>query len=281
MTVISTVITQFCTAHASDSMVTRGKNEKDYHILDLKSTKIVCVRRWSGAMTYFGLAVCDDLKTGNRLWSTLEWLRSQANNATQFNAPEEFARDLATKLDHKINSLPITDEKEKGIGIHFTAYEDVDGIPIPEFFHITNFANVEYKQLLPEGVRVTRETYNNLTNDGDSPRSRHGEPEYRREVRKRLSSGGMLIFNNGDTDMFNIASDAIRGIMNEAKKRNILQPRNDPKAHRELAMWPIELVAKVQKNFIKSGYQKVGGDLHNLSITPIGEYASETGDDRC
>jgi hypothetical protein len=90
----------------------------------------------------------------------------------------------------------------------------------------------------------------------------------------------MLVFNNGDTDMFNIAFGAIDGIIDEAKRRKILQPRDDPKAHRELAIWPIELVAKVQENFVRYGYQKVGGHLHNLSITPSGSFESDTGDDQ-
>ncbi len=272
MTVIATVISRICTAHASDSLITRKRTGGKHEILDYETTKIVHVRHWVGAMAYWGLAVHEPHK-----WSTLDWLRQQANKANQFGSPEDFARFIGEQLNQSLSRMTFREEIEKGIGIHFTAYEWVDGYRIPELFAITNFESTEYKSLHPDGIRVTRETYNNVVED-NSPRSEHGKPQYRHVVRKHLDTNGLLLYNNGDPLMFNSAAASIFSMFKVAAQRNILKVPTSAKAHREIARWSIELVSRMQRDFVQDGYQMVGGKPHDLSVTPNGEYESDSGD---
>jgi hypothetical protein len=271
MTIISTIISRHCTAHASDSLVTRKRNDGIYEILDDKTTKIIPVPRWAGAMAYWGLATTDDG------WSTVQWLRKRISQSGQFGEPEEFARDVGNRLNSELSAMRLCEPLAKGIGIHFTAYERVDNYPIPELFVITNFDNTQYSALHADGIHVTRETYGVAFQTPDRS-IEHGKPDYRHQVRKYLEASNVLLFNNGDPFMFNTAFSAIDHLFRIAQQRRILKPPTDPKAHRDVIGWPIELVYKVQRYFVKEGYQMVGGKPHNLSITPRAEYESDTGD---
>jgi len=164
-----------------------------------------------------------------------------------------------------------------GIGIHFTAYEWIDDYPIPELFLITNFDNTEYSALHADGIHVTRETFG-VAFQIPNRVIEHSKPDYRHQVRKYLEAGKVLLYNNGDPFMFNAAFSSIRDLFRIAEQRRILKPTTDPKAHRDIVGWPIELVYKVQKYFVKEGHQMVGGKPHNLSVTPRAEYESDTGD---
>jgi hypothetical protein len=52
-----------------------------------------------------------------------------------------------------------------GLGVHFTAYELIDGRRIPELFVITNWLETwptPYSVLSPDGFAVTRETWKTI-----------------------------------------------------------------------------------------------------------------------
>src|SRR5574341_700447 len=285
MTVIATVISQYCVAHATDSMLSEQTISRTYRASAWKTTKIVCVPRWSGIVSYFGLASYD------RSWSTLEWLRHKARLASDFSDPESFANEIASDLTSQLSRMKFSDQLQKGMGIHFTVYENVDEDIIPELFAITNFANTDYNELHADGLHATRETYismrdmmNNILKDespfkGDtSQRSRHAEPDFRRHVKNFLKNGGLLLYNNGDPRMFNPAANAIFSMIQTASIRNTLGISNDPRAYRRIVQFPIDLVSNFQREFFKKGYQVVGGKPHNLSVTPRGTYDSDTGD---
>jgi len=251
--------------------VTRKRNDGTYEILDDKTTKIIPVPRWAGAMAYWGLATTDDS------WSTVQWLRDRISQSGQFAKPEEFARDVGDRLNRALSAMRFRESMAKGIGIHFTAYEWIDDYPIPELFLITNFDNTEYSALHADGIHVTRETFG-VAFQIPNRVIEHSKPDYRHQVRKYLEAGKVLLYNNGDPFMFNAAFSSIRDLFRIAEQRRILKPTTDPKAHRDIVGWPIELVYKVQKYFVKEGHQMVGGKPHNLSVTPRAEYESDTGD---
>lgn len=287
MTVISTVLSRYCTAHASDSWVSVLKDDGTREVLDRETTKIICVRRWAGAMVYCGLAV----NQNRGRWSTFEWLRERASRAQQFAHPEEFAQSLGEQLNQTLDKMIFRQPIDKGIGVYLSVYEHVDDYLIPELFAITNFENTSYQELHRDGIHVTRETFNSVRDvynnqlQGNSPfindnstRDEHSKPQYRHEVRKFLEAGGMLIFNNGDPVMFNSAANAIFDMLRLGAYHRRLKPIKSPKAHRNLAKWPIDLVSRIQRHFFQDEFQLVGGKLHDLSITPDGEYASDTGD---
>lgn len=270
MTVIATIISKYCCAHASDSLLSTYNN-KTYQKIEYKKTKIVAVRNFTGAMAYWGLAKY-------RNWSTLQWLIEQASKSNQFATPEDFAQFISIQLNQILSGMNFKKEQDKGIGIHFTVYEKVDGIRIPELFVIRNFNGTNYNEILPDGMRVTRETYGNLpeTLQVVAPGIDHGKSECRYIVRDYLENGGLFMYNNGDPEMFNSAAASIQNMFFVAAKRGILDYSDDAKTYRKIVKWSIDQVTKMQHEFVKDGQQLVGGKTHNLSITPIGEYMSDT-----
>jgi len=274
MTVISTVISRHCVAHATDSLITLHAGQPEYKVSDETSPKLVCVRRWAGVMSYFGLAA-------HGSWLTLDFLRAEAGNATRFSRPEEFACHVASELNAMLSTRRFQTELDKGIGVHFTAYEDVEGYRIPELFHITNFDGTGYDRLLPGGVRVTRETYATSPVWDGSDRERHSEPRYRLAVKSLLDTGFMYMYNNGDPRLFNTAANAIGTMLAEASGRGALEPPTSTDAHRQLVGMPVKLVSAIQLEFFRQEYRVVGGKPHNLSVTPNGLYESDSGDSRC
>ncbi len=223
-----------------------------------------------GIMSFWGLA-----EIYNQ--STLEWLQQRAGAAGQFKGSEAFAIDIGHQLNEILPKLGLRDPLQAGIGIHFTAFELIDGYRIPELFAITNFESPDYAALHQDGIHVTRETYGVAFQDPARP-PEHGDTKHRHKVRTYLDSGNVLLYNNGDPRMFNSAAGAIQNLFGLAAQRGILKASADTRAHRDIVRWPIDLVANVQRNFVKDGYQLVGGARHTLSITSRGEYESDTGD---
>ncbi len=269
MTVISTVITQYCTAHASDSLITSLRSDGRLEQREWKKSKLVAVPHWRGIIGYWGIA---ELGT----WSTIHWLRDQAGNASSFTSAEQFAKDLGGRLNAALKALVVRRPLDLGIGIHLSVYERISGYWIPELFHIRNWADTSYTSLLPQGVVVSRETYATLTGDGD--RDKHGDDSYRVKVHLELRGGRMLIFNNGDPRLFNPPAQAILGLMEELRKRHLLANQNRVETYRRLARRPIEVVSRAQADFCKQERRAVGGKPHDLAVTPGGLYSSDTGD---
>jgi hypothetical protein len=54
VTVISTVITRYCTVHASDSLITKLQPDGSAIPIEWEQSKIILVRPWRGAMSYWG-----------------------------------------------------------------------------------------------------------------------------------------------------------------------------------------------------------------------------------
>ena len=135
MSVVSAAISKVCTAHASDSFITERKADGTYHVRESKQSKIVQVPRFRGAMAYWGLAQFDAPR-----WSTRKWLAERAQQTGKSSGPEKFAKDLAGDLTAELLKLKLTGSTG-GIGIHFTAYESINGYWIPELFLISNWAD--------------------------------------------------------------------------------------------------------------------------------------------
>jgi len=274
MTVVAAIISRHCTAHSSDSLITRNSDEGTHEILDEVSTKIVPVREWRGIMAFWGLAVEPELYK----WSTLDWLRERVSHAGEFNGPEPFALDLSERLNRVLSRMTFRRPNDKGLGIHFTAYERVDGYETPEFFLISNFADASYTQLRPDGIGVSRETYHHAY--CVDPQPEHRDAGFRHAVRDYLDRDGLLLYNNGDPLMFNPYAGATFDALRVAAERRILRLPADARTYRQFVSQPVELVSRLQRNYVKEGHRLVGGALHNLSVGPRDDYESDTGD-RC
>ena len=271
MTVIVTLINQHCTVHATDSFITVPQPDGKLKVYEAKQTKTVPVQSFRGAMSYWGLARLGDS------WSALEWLRKQSEEAKKYRRPEDFAMDLRDKLNRLLDQFfPLEKPISAGIGIHFTAYERISDYWIPELFVLSNFSDPTYQKLHVYGIGLSRHTYHTAHN-ADSELG-HRESRYRLKVHEYLERGGMLWYNNGDPRMFNPAGSLILGQMNVIKERGDLVNSDDISTYRRMARLPIEFISKVQEEFVCSGKRRVGGKSHDLSITPNGEYVSDTGD---
>jgi hypothetical protein len=270
MTVISCVITRYCTVHSSDSLITQLENE-NYKVLESRRTKIVAVRKWRGAMAYWGLAEYDQYK-----WSTFNWLQKMASNSSRFASAEEFAKGLKDKLNEEISKMRFIKPKHSGIGIHLTAYEHVKDYSIPELFLISNWTDTSYQSVNADGFRLSRETYGTIFNIARIPQ--HQEVRYRLEVHKFLQESKWFIFNNGDPTMFNPAANSILRMFELLAEQGKIAKAGEVGTYHAIARLPIEIVSRIQRDFCRKEARLVGGKLHDLAITPDGEYSSSTGD---
>lgn len=267
MTVIATVITDRFTAHATDSYLTVPRGDGRVQVREDERTKLVPVPAWRGAMAYFGLACAGG-------WDTLAWLRDQSDKAGEFESAETFAHSVAIGLDTELSKLPVS-RQQLGIGVHFSAYEEVDGEWIPELFFISNFAGIPYS-IRPEGVRATRETYGAAKGVPDRP-SIHGDQHHRGEVLSFLRDSKSLYFNNGDPELFNPVANSIFDVFRQLSMRGQVHDFS-PQKHLSLVRRPIELVAILIQDFAEPGYAVIGGKLHDLAIGSDGSVFSSTGD---
>lgn len=273
MTVIAAVITRYCTAQASDSLITELQSDGTRVPKEWERTKIVAVPHWRGAMAYWGLATYDVYQR-----STLDWLQERAQEADQSSSPEDFARRMTEMLNEAISKMTFHRPLDAGIGIHFTAYEYINNYWIPELFLLSNFEDPSYQLLHSDGVRFSRETYHHIDRNVPGPRPEHREAKYRLKVHEHLQAGGMLIYNNGDPFMFNPAAEAILTMIRELARRGNLAYPDNVATYRAIVRRPIEIVSRVQLDFARQETRTVGGKPHDLAVTPNGEYSSDSGD---
>lgn len=275
MTAISTLFTNSCTVHASDSLLTVGKKDGTFEPKEFRKTKIVSIERYRGAMSYWGLATCGS-------FSTYDWLCSQRSKALTLSA-EEYAAFITTGLNEVYRKLGLLTNSQAGLGIHFSCYEFIDNQWMPELFLITNYKNLNY-EVDKSGFHYSRETYKTIHNAGlplsqhIASDSHHRDSVYRQEVKSYVDSKGLMWFNNGDPLLFNPAANALFSAFMTLKNRGSLKQPFGPKECRDLARRPVEIVKNVQRDFCSDGKKIVGGKVHDLSITPRGVYESGTGD---
>jgi hypothetical protein len=267
MTVVSALITKYGTAHASDSYITQAKAGGGRAVIEDQRTKLIYVKHWRGAMGYWGLGQYPN-------WSTLDWLQGRAQTASQFSDPEQFANALAADLNGALASLPLT-PLEKGLGIHFTAYERIKDYWIPELFLISNWQGIPYTTLRPTGVGASRETFGTLNRTPPAPE--HRSIECRMEVHEALLSGIMFGYNNGDPELFNPIANAIFQDFVTLSRRSVLFEPSSKEAHCALVRRPVEVVTRLLTDFARADTRVIGGKTHDLCILSNGEYWSSAG----
>lgn len=268
MTAISALVSKKWISVATDSLLTETRKGQDARHVEFRKTKIVPIIKFKASAAYWGLA-----KVGE--WRTYDFLKRIAAEADNHENLEVFADYLCSELRKKLIKINCDNPVDKGIGIHLAGFEKINGQLLPELFLITNFTNTSYKDI--GELSVTRNLYKNLD---DSYKA--GEKlldDQRRKVKLFLDNGGMFIFNNGDPEMFNPAANAISEIFKSAKRRNVLIEES-LKQYLLLASLPIEIIKNAQKNLLEKKHIRVGGQIHNLLITNMGERISTSGDDK-
>lgn len=239
--------------------------------MEWEKSKIIPVQAWRGALAFWGLALHKDYN-----WSTYEWLLAKVQKAANPSTPELFAEAVSNDLNAELSKMSFETPSDAGIGIHFSAYEYMDGYWIPELYLISNWADTSYSALRPDGVGVTRESFHTVS--GEAPKPEHRDKEYRLIVHSRIQSGVILTYNNGDPALFNVSAGAVLGMFEQLARRGTLKEPRDWQTYVNIARRPIEIVSHVQQDFSRPGTRLVGGKLHDLAITPGGEYFSTSGD---
>jgi hypothetical protein len=268
VTVISTLLSNHGTAHATDSLITKQSKDGTSKPIEFTRSKIISVVHFKGAMSYWGLA-----KYGT--WLMYGFLQSLAARARNYHSPEPFAQYVADELTKQLKGFKIKKERDSGIGIHFTAYEHISGYWIPELFLIGNWTDPSYTAVHAAGLTVSRETYHTIAKV--PPHTIHGEEQFRLQVHDFLMQHDLLFFNNGDPSMFNPPANAILNMIRIAKERGVLIEMS-PKTWCAIARRPIEVVRHIQSDFYRPNTRLVGGALHDLFVSPDGTYYSTTGD---
>jgi hypothetical protein len=266
MTVISTIITNRGVIHATDSLITTFSSRGINAPITWKGKKLITVPSFKGIMSYWGLARIDAQK-----WSTVNWLERQAHSSHSFPDPEAFAVHIANELDTEYKRLAIATDPRYGLGIHFTAYETIDGNFIPELFLISNWGDTSYTSIRTNGFGATRETcataFNMRENIG------HPDTTMRLMFFKWLNHGNYLIFNNGDPILYNYSAKAMNDMVKVLIDRKALRPPNKLSDFTNIARFPVEIVSYIQKKLCRRGKQIVGGKIRHLSVDPNGVYA--------
>ncbi|HRF50602.1 MAG TPA: hypothetical protein PLC98_23440 [Anaerolineales bacterium] len=291
MTVITTIISRACIAYASDSFLTSVDEERIVHVVETKQTKIVRVPVWKGLLSYWGLS-----RYPLHNWSTLDFLMECANAAHSFASPAAFADQMRETLTTKFQSFGVDSPEIGGLGIHFAAYEYVDGFAVPELFLISNFEDIKYSRLSPGGFHCTRETYHLLNEPGSivepEAKPHHADIDFRRLVYRRIfHDNKMQVYNNGDTLMFNPVAGAILDSTKEIRERGDLKDPDSVTEMLNLAGTAVSVVSMLQMKFVKSerqrrrnreaeitGKRRIGGATHAVAVAPNGLYVPQGSD---
>lgn len=273
MTVIATLITKHWTVHATDSLITVRQQDGSYKIEEQEQTKIVRVEAFSGAISYWGLA-WDPYGS----WNTFKWLSEQSALAYRWHTPADFANHLAQRLSEETRRLNALPSSDRGLGLHFTAYEYVDGLYVPELFLVRNYADESYKTIRPTGFEVRRRTYEALFSTSNQ-QSMEGESDSRKAVHAALHNSNSLIrFVNGDPELYNPLANAVFEAFIKMQSRGWVDDYSSASMHCCIARTPIETASRLIGAIARSGVRIVGGKIHDLAAKPGRIYESSSGD---
>jgi hypothetical protein len=258
---------------ASDSFVTQTLANGKRMRVESEASKLVRVPAFRGVMAYWGLA------TLGSDWDTKRWLTTVARLAGNYGSAEEYALGLANLLNKGLARRSLV--AKSGLGIHFTAYEPIDGYRIPELSVITNWRDASYSKIEPTGFYVTRETYRTLLQLNIEHRltSEHRSEANRRQVHEALHEKAVMFrFNNGDPAIFNPIGNAAFETFATLYQRGDLRHAQSADTHLSLVRRPIELVSKLLIDLAVTKSRVIGGRPHAIAVNPHGQYFSNTGD---
>jgi hypothetical protein len=227
-------------------------------------------------MGYWGLAWLDDG------WGTFQWLRDRAEGVGSTDSPAAFAEACAAQLTTELSRRKFANPRHSGLGIHFTAYEYIDGYWIPELFVLSRWTDATYRDVLPDfRFRVTRETYATLRgiDPPDGRSSEVGQAAFRREVHAALHDAPLMFrFSNGDPALFNPIANCVLDTFAQLSSRGQLREPSSVETHLSIARRPVEIVSRLLADFAAPATRLIGGKPHDLAVTFGGIYQSTTGD---
>lgn len=267
MTVNFIEITRDGTAHATDSLITkRTATGRDPSELSGKP-KFVHIPKFHGIMSWFGT-----VQYGG--WNALEFLTKKAEEAEKFTVKQiqDFSDNIAHDIGIALNgggwSMP-----EKGCGIHFTFYEELDEYWVPELMFITNYSGYEATTGYQTGgpaLLALRQTFHTISGNKDVNYSQHGDSECRRAVHSFINNVRSLWYTNGDNFFTNAGFEIAENSQQIFLTRKMLKTHNALK----LAQWRTLFAVKtaVEAHKIFSYEPLVGGKCFSTAVMPPGDY---------
>jgi hypothetical protein len=279
MTLISALISIRGTAVSTDSLLTiRNKATPDsFDQVEWNLSKLVRLEKFCGTISFWGDAVAEpkypipkDKKKTEFKWTLYHWLTEKCKNISE-NSLEDFVRRLTQELKAEYAKRQWL---KYGIGLHVTGYELIEGTYIPELFLISNYANTGYVEL--RDLSYSRETFHTITET--PPEERHRDSECRKVVHQYLINGGLIIYNNGDPNLFNPVFKAIFDTYLHSRQLDKVKEIETLQNLISLIRRPIEIVAKFQSDFFKEDKMLIGGQVHDLAVWRDQSYYSTSGD---
>ncbi|MBA4026768.1 MAG: hypothetical protein C0473_00860 [Cyanobacteria bacterium DS3.002] len=272
MTVNVVYLTQYGSVHATDSLIVDG------HMNLVPETsgkpKIVILPNYNGAASWFGFAGFMDQGIP---WAANDWLEKEYEKHKE-KTPTEFGEILVTQLNDLLgrNTGPMS--PPRGMGIHLTFYETVQGKPVPELLWITNNNGITglggYKQGEGPAFVSQRQTFHNITKQENF--ENHGNPACRLVVDNYLSVIKPLPYQNGDNVLTNMPINIVEALVETFLVRRELVSTDNLRIFGKRALFRVEFAALAQKCFALANKIKVGSPCFNLMITPTGEYFTDT-----
>jgi|GEM_PF-1659535 len=192
MTVIVAQLQVGKSIHCTDSLLTTEIDGKRKRMPGSGAAKILDCPMFNGAISWWG-------RVDTETWNARDWLLDVLHRLGQEKkmTVDSFAESLADELGYLLKKSHI--EKNKGVGLHFTNLEDVDGAVVPELFLITNYSGMEYDG----GTKFVsqRQTFHTLSKNTDSNFQLHHQTQYRKQVLEYLKRYPM-IYSNGQPRHF-------------------------------------------------------------------------------
>lgn len=207
MTVISAIVEAGYCVHATDSLLSI-ENDDGNRTASAESgrAKVVLFSKLRGGASFWG-SVTAQKGFGMVDLRTLLIDRAKAlSSHSEAIKLDDYMNELAGEMNARFRETRI---QNKGVGIHFSAFETVEGVgDVPELFLITNFRG-DYSAA-PE-FAAQRQTYFTLSNEKDYAFEKHHLPEYRKQVVDHLRSGSGFHYCNGQPELFGEALPSVNG----------------------------------------------------------------------
>ncbi|MCW7471794.1 hypothetical protein [Leptospira kanakyensis] len=267
MTAITTLITKDYIIFASDSIISEWNNKTNgYEYVEYTKPKIIPFKNLNCAAAYWGLA-----KT-NTGWNTYDFLIELASKQNEFENIEHLASVITQELTKRLAEIPLTNILAKGIGIHLAGWETIGNEKIPELFLISNFSDPTYSSI--RNLGYSRESFHTFFDV--VPLLEHKESEYRKKVLNKLvEEERILIYNNGDPELFNSSANAIFKMIKSLKERKLLSG-NDKERYIKITKLAIRFIKIIQNEFILGNRKLIGGRIHDLCIEKNNIFSSTT-----
>ncbi|PZM78705.1 MAG: hypothetical protein DKT66_23525 [Candidatus Melainabacteria bacterium] len=272
MTVNVVYLTQYGTVHATDSLIVNRNMVRVVETSD--KPKIVAMPNFKGAACWFGFAGFTD---NGQEWAATNWLK-QEYETHKDKTPTEFGDILAIQLNGILerNTGPMS--LPRGMGIHLTFYETIQGKQVPELLWITNNNGITglggYTQAAGPAFTSQRQTFHNIS--GQTNFENHGSDNCRIVVSDYLTLIGPIPYQNGDNVLVNLPLDIAEALIQTFLLRRDLVSTDHLRVFGKRALFRVEFAALAQKCFAAPNKVKVGAPCFNLMITPDGGYLTDT-----